>query len=188
MSVNTKNEIMEAFSKILEKKKIQNITIKDITDECGLNRKTFYYYFSDIDNLMDETFDHEFARYVAEVESGTPVKEAMIGLFRMVYEHKEIVFHIYNSNGHDHLTSYIQNGLKELFMQLIDSQYGGMSVTRKDKQTVADAMTYIISGFIFDWVDGNMREDYREIIERTYGIVEGAASFMLSNAEKRNDR
>lgn len=186
MSVNTKAEIMEAFSRILEKKKIQNVTIKDITDECGLNRKTFYYYFSDVDDLMDETFDHEFARYAARVEQGTPVKEAITGLFRMVYEHREIIFHIYNSNGHDHMTSYVQNGLKGIFIRFIEQSTGGRIITEVNRQTVADAMTYIISGFIFDWIDSNMKEDYRELIDRAYSIVDGTMEYMLRNAEKRS--
>ena len=46
----TKNELSRALKRQLAAKALDNITIKDITDDCGLNRQTFYYHFHDIYN------------------------------------------------------------------------------------------------------------------------------------------
>ena len=32
---------------------MDKITVKDIVEECGINRNTFYYYFADIYDLID---------------------------------------------------------------------------------------------------------------------------------------
>ncbi|MFA6797049.1 MAG: TetR family transcriptional regulator [Bacilli bacterium] len=52
MSQITKFAIEEAFKKQLETKSIDKITISDITDQCGINRMTFYYHFKDIYDLI----------------------------------------------------------------------------------------------------------------------------------------
>lgn len=49
----TKANLITAFCKILENKKFDKITVKEITDQAGYYRSTFYQYFTDISDLMD---------------------------------------------------------------------------------------------------------------------------------------
>ena len=46
MNVNTKRSIEEAFEKLIQKELLNKITIKRICDEVGINRQTFYYYYT----------------------------------------------------------------------------------------------------------------------------------------------
>ena len=48
MSQITKNALATALKKLLSKKELSKITISNITEECGVNRQTFYYHFKDI--------------------------------------------------------------------------------------------------------------------------------------------
>ena len=43
MSQFTKRAIMETFIKLLGEHPLDKITVKDIVEECGVNRNTFYY-------------------------------------------------------------------------------------------------------------------------------------------------
>ena len=43
-----RDAIMESVLKLLEERPLSKITVKDIVDECGINRNTFYYHFEDI--------------------------------------------------------------------------------------------------------------------------------------------
>ena len=49
----TKANLITAFCKVLENKKFDKITVKEITDQAGYYRSTFYQYFTDISDLMD---------------------------------------------------------------------------------------------------------------------------------------
>ena len=53
MPKNTKQQFADALSALLERKSLDRITVSDITDECGLNRQTFYYHFHDIYELIE---------------------------------------------------------------------------------------------------------------------------------------
>ena len=48
MSVTTKRALAETFKKLLSKRGLNKITVKDIVEDCGVNRQTFYYHFHDI--------------------------------------------------------------------------------------------------------------------------------------------
>ena len=41
----TKNAIRASFLKLLDERPLSKITVKDITDDCGINRNSFYYHF-----------------------------------------------------------------------------------------------------------------------------------------------
>ena len=44
---------------MLKRKNIDRVTVTDICEECGINRNTFYYYFSDIYDVLDSVLIEE---------------------------------------------------------------------------------------------------------------------------------
>ena len=53
MSDITKRALEASLKKMLLKKPVTKITINDITEDCGVNRATFYYHFKDIYDLIE---------------------------------------------------------------------------------------------------------------------------------------
>ena len=53
MAKHTKQMLADALYRILEKKPLDRIRISDLTQECGVNRQTFYYHFHDIYELVE---------------------------------------------------------------------------------------------------------------------------------------
>ena len=49
----TKKAIKDTFISLLKEKPFNQITVKDIVDECGVNRNTFYYHYEDINDLLE---------------------------------------------------------------------------------------------------------------------------------------
>ena len=59
MSEITKKALAETLKKLLSKNKLNKITIKEITEDCGVNRQTFYYHFKDIYDLLEWIYKNE---------------------------------------------------------------------------------------------------------------------------------
>lgn len=53
MSNITKRALEDSLKHLLLKKPVNKITINDITEDCGVNRATFYYHFQDIYALIE---------------------------------------------------------------------------------------------------------------------------------------
>lgn len=53
MSEVTKKALEQSLKNLLLKKPLTKITINDITEDCGINRMTFYYHFKDIYDLVE---------------------------------------------------------------------------------------------------------------------------------------
>ena len=47
-SQQTKQALSEALKAMMKKKPLNKITVRELVEDCGVNRKTFYYHFEDI--------------------------------------------------------------------------------------------------------------------------------------------
>ena len=68
MAVMTKKLIRDSFIRLLNEKPFSKITVRDIVDDCGVNRNTFYYYYQDLPQLLESIVDEEADRLIREVK------------------------------------------------------------------------------------------------------------------------
>ena len=71
MRNSTKTDIKEAFMTLLNKKPFDKITVKEIVEECGINRNTFYYHYEDIYDLLQSVLDDEVQAAMQSVDGFT---------------------------------------------------------------------------------------------------------------------
>ena len=55
----SKEAIINSFKQLMRKKSFDKISISDITNNCYLNRQTFYYHFQDKYELMNYIYYNE---------------------------------------------------------------------------------------------------------------------------------
>lgn len=54
VKLETKNRIMNAFWELYKTTNIERITVKRITDACGIYRTTFYLHFADVYAILEQ--------------------------------------------------------------------------------------------------------------------------------------
>lgn len=70
MSQITKRALASALKELLEHKPLNKITIADITEQCGVNRQTFYYHFQDIYALLEWIYTTDAQRLLEGKRDG----------------------------------------------------------------------------------------------------------------------
>lgn len=98
-SNNTKKTLAEALKLLLEKKPLAKITVSDIIRECGLNRKTFYYHFQDIRDLLKWMLNQEAIERIKSFTMAMKFEEGMFFLLKYVEENKHILNCVCDSMG-----------------------------------------------------------------------------------------
>ena len=71
MASFTKKAIRDSFVKLLNEKPLSQITIRDIVDDCGVNRNTFYYYYRDIYEVLEDFIKRETEKSLKETSKNT---------------------------------------------------------------------------------------------------------------------
>ena len=88
----TLDAIYEAFTKLINSKDYNEITIQDILDESKIGRSTFYCHFKDKNELLlsisKHIFDHVFSHSLKEEETHDFSKED-------IFDYKHLITHIY---------------------------------------------------------------------------------------------
>lgn len=81
MSQITKRALEASLKNLLLQKPLNKITISDITEDCGINRMTFYYHFKDIYDLVEWSCVEDATRALQDKKTGRPGKRALCRSF-----------------------------------------------------------------------------------------------------------
>ena len=47
-----KEKIAEACVRLLKEHNVDEITVRDVAEQCGISRQAFYYYFENIESVL----------------------------------------------------------------------------------------------------------------------------------------
>lgn len=115
----TKKAIIESFLQIAGKKPLEKITVRDIVDDCGINRNTFYYYFQDIYAVLEEIC----AEGIAKIPRGLPLPETMSAAFDVLagftLRYPKVMRQIAISVGIEGSERYFGQGLDAIFAECL---------------------------------------------------------------------
>ena len=73
--LRTKKNIRQAFLHLLSEKSLSQITVKELSDLADINRKTFYMYYSNIEDILAELEDELVLKLVHVFEKELFQKE-----------------------------------------------------------------------------------------------------------------
>ena len=95
MSDITKRALEASLKKMLLKKPVTKITISDITEDCGVNRATFYYHFKDIYDLIEWSCEED-SRIAANGNTTYDTwEQGYLYIFQAVEENKPFILNVY---------------------------------------------------------------------------------------------
>ena len=93
--MQTKEKILQSFWHLYQTKKIEKISIRNITDACGIYRTTFYLYFPDIYAVLEEIesmllqeLDGVWKK--SETDRETAYEELLYAMFQKNYEYLQV--------------------------------------------------------------------------------------------------
>ena len=188
MSQITKRALEASLKKLLLQKPLDKITIRDITDDCGINRMTFYYHFKDIYDLIEWSLVEDADRVIAGNRTLATWQQGLLRIFEAVQDNRALILNIYRSVSHEQVELYLYRLTYDLMLGVVEEQAAGMSVRPEDKRFIADFYKYALVGLVLDWVRQGMREDPQQLVDRLSQLVSGniAAALARYRADPSN--
>lgn len=184
MQKDTKKLIYYTFIELLEKKPFDRITVKDIVEACEINRNTFYYYYSDIYDLLEEVFMKELNELFEAHKEGRSWGEAFMKIGNTAYSHKKIINNICASRSYDYLESYMYKACKIIAVDAVQAMAEGMLVPDEDVEFIASFYEYAYFGIVSEWFRTGMREDPLKLATQIW-LVSDHMRYALRKSEKR---
>lgn len=181
MSQTTKRALETSLKKLLLKKPINKITISDITDDCGVNRMTFYYHFTDIYDLARWACMEDAEQAIANNKTYDTWQQGFLNIFNAVLENKPFIKNVYHALDREQIENYLNTQTHELMMGVIEEQATGMFISEKDKEFIADFFKYAFNGIMLNWIADDMKEDPKYIVDRVSVLISGDITRALNS-------
>ena len=180
MSNVTKRALEQSLKNLLLKKPLTKITVGDITEDCGINRMTFYYHFKDIYDLVEWSCLEDAKRALEEKKTYDTWQQGFLQIFKAVQENKPFILNVYRCVHREQVEKYLQPLVDQLLLNVINEEAAGITVRDEDKQFIAQVYSYMFIGLMLDWIKDDMREDPQQIVEKLSKLIKGSVSVALS--------
>ena len=188
MSQVTKRALESSLKKLLLQKPLNKITINDITEDCGINRMTFYYHFKDIYDLVEWVCVEDAKRALEGKKTYATWQQGFYQIFEAVLENKPFIMNVYHSVSREQVELYLHKLTYDLLIGVVEEKAAGMSVRQEDKEFIANFYKYAFVGLMLDWVKNDMREDPQRIIDRLSLLLSGNVTAALERYRTDADR
>ena len=166
----TKRAIKEAFLRQLTERPLHQITVKDIVEECGINRNSFYYHYEGIPALLEEIIAGELDRLTRAYPSIDSMEQGVDAAVEFIRANKRAVLHIYNSMSRDAFERYLMETCRYVVATYVDTALAGRTIKEADKSILIRYHTCACFGNIIAWLNGGMKDDLSAYFRRIFQL------------------
>lgn len=184
-SMYTKTALSNALKKRMETKPFSKITVSDIIADCGLNRKTFYYHFEDMRDLLRWTLRHEAINVVESFDFATDNKEAILFVIDYLEQNQHMLNCVYDAVGSGELRMFLYEDFKKIARKIITTAENqlGKKISEEYKDLLASFYTDGIVGIIIEWLNGKFKLEKSSAVRYVTDIFKGSLTGLIEHAE-----
>lgn len=178
----TRQAICGALKQLMAQKPLERITVAEIMDSCGMRRQHFYYYFTDIYDLLRWAFENEaleLARCQADRQGW---QEGFLRLFRYIAENRDICLCALDSLGREYLKGIFGADIKSIVRSAVRQMALENGFPRGCGAGGADnPLSHLAAGGVLEgWLRGELTQTPEERPDRSmksYRIIFAAWPF-----------
>lgn len=186
MAKFTRQAIMYSLLKLLQEKSIDKITVKDICELCEINRNTFYYYYSDIYQVLEELLKLETEKSLKEDQKYESFYEDFLKRYHLIIEYKKAVYNLYNSKNRDLILKYFQDITENFVEKYVYKEVKGKKLLPEDIKFIIDFYSSSMIGNIFRWMHKGMQEKQEQLIYKLAVSYQATIKALIAQFEENN--
>lgn len=108
-SRNTEKMLADSLKKLMKTKPFAKISVRELTEDCGINRKTFYYHFENMEALLHWSMEHDAFDAFPGIESCADPEELVAFVIRYADSHRRMLFTGFDALGGELMRQQLHN-------------------------------------------------------------------------------
>ncbi len=159
MSQKTKHRLAQVLKDNLRSQSVEKITISDLTDGCGINRKTFYYHFRDIYDLVKWAIEEDFRDAWGSNNTYESWHSGFLGILKRAQNDDRFIISAFPNLDRD----FIRNCLIEPFRAVMDTAISSktveMDMDAEDHSLIINFCCHAAVGITMEWLEESPRRE-----------------------------
>lgn len=170
----TKTALAGSLKTHMTKKPLSKITVSEIIADCNVNRKTFYYHFHDIYDLLKWMLEQEAIEIVKGFDLLIDCEDAISFVVQYVKDNAHILNCAYDSIGRDEMKRFFYNDFVAIIRHVIDDaeQRNHLTTPPDFKNFLCDFLTEATAGVLVNAFQSKTIPDRAESIRYISVIIE----------------
>ena len=162
----TKKAIRNSFLTLLEEKPLKQISVRDIVENCGINRNTFYYHYQDIPQLLQSIIHEEAERLITDNPTLDSMEACMNTIIDFAMQNKILVMHIYKSVNRDVFEERLWWVCESVMTRYVDGLIQDRNISAHDREIIIAYVKAVGFGLVLGWLETGMTTEIREFTHR----------------------
>jgi AcrR family transcriptional regulator len=172
----TEHNLCQAMIKVLQKKNIEEISVKELCELTDLNRGTFYIHYKDVYDLLEKIELNMLNEFHDVLAKYPPCEHYSVSffedIFRFTAKHKEMYLMLYGDFGdkkHIKLKSDFHREVEDNGLYEVNLHFDFENVNERDYFN-----TFLLSGYVGitkHWLKNGMNEPVDDISKIVANIV-----------------
>ncbi len=175
----TKEAMGRTLKTLMKEKKLDDITVKELVERCGINRNTFYYHFHGIYDLLQWMIREELLKAMEELPNPENWMLSMHRTLNHMQEDKAYWMAIYRSSYMEEVKRFLKEDLDGLLLNFTkqafaDYQQLNPAIRANDEEleTISKFYSMIVFHVAEDWfVHGKMKGDTMALSKKLYKLA-----------------
>lgn len=175
----TKRLMADSLKKLMIEKPLNKISIRELVEDCGVNRQTFYYHFQDIYALLEWIINQEIVSVLEDSNNFLTWQEAGLYLLRYLEQNSTVVLCALNSLGRSAIKDLIFADVLNVATRIITQISSDIPVDDESFNHVVRYYSVSFGALLEDWLSSGMKRSPEELIDILDTIASGTARTAL---------
>lgn len=186
MAKSTKNEIAATLGGLLQSKRLDNITVTELVERCGISRQAFYYHFSDLYGVVDYAVQQ--MREDLKLTDAQEWRTSLEGTLTLLRENRVVVLNVYRA----YERSYVEHNLRQWAKPLVEARTRiaarKFNVTEDQVGFMTDLLTQSLASIVLSWVERGMPSSVIKRMDDFDILVEGCLEYTMERLAQKNGK
>lgn len=172
-ALRTKRALADALKARMQTTPFTKITVSDVVSDCGINRKTFYYHFSDIYDLLKWLFEEEAFDVVRQFDLLIDYEECLAFVLRYIDDNRAVLRSACDAVSRDVLKRFFYNDFAGIITTLISEgeREQGRTLPPALKTLYCDFLTEALASMLLNIIAGCYDNDRDTLVENFSTIL-----------------
>lgn len=182
----TREAIKRTYLRMLNERSPERITVKAIAEECGINRNTFYYHFTDITELLSEIITDAADSIIKQHASANSLEQCLAAATQFARENKNAVMAIYRSMNRNLYEQHLIRICHYVILSYAQKAFGDLQISPGDQEVLVRFYQCELIGQTLMWLESNMRYDIQGQFARLCELQKGLFLQMIDRCIEEN--
>ena len=176
----TKAQLREGLARLMQKKSIKEISVKELVDEVDINRSTFYLHYTDIYQMLQK-IEEDAMQNITEVMKKYPIdpdnSDSVLQFIVQFFSDRDLCLALLGPHGDMAFVEQIENLLAKTFLSHLPEKFP------ENDPYIKYPYAFILNGcvgLIRTWLSSPETESPDQVALLIYHLIEDTAQGYLN--------